>query len=313
VRRRWLVASVVAAFLIAAGLVAGLVLALLPDPQTAAGHAAATPAVDGRAAIEDGSGTPLVAGPASGSASATVASPPTSTPATSGRSTPATPGRSTPTTQASPAPASGPALLAGRIKPGVSYRGVATFYGATGGGNCMFDPGGDLMVAAMNATDYEGSKACGASVLVRSSSGATITVRITDQCPECAVGQLDLSAQAFAKLATPSAGRIPITWKLVSPDLSGSIGIRYKTGSSPYWCAIQVINHRNPLASVEIRSGATWKPLSRSDYNYFLSPSGSGCGGSLRITDIYGQRLVVSGLPVRPNVTQTTRVQFAKH
>lgn len=308
-RRRWLVAGVAAGFLVAAGLVAALVLVLLPDPQTGAAHAGATPIADGRAAIEGSSGTPLPGGAPStpsvavGAASAAV-SPSTSAQASS-------PAASTATIV--PTPASGRARLAGRIKPGATYRGAATFYGATGGGNCMFDPGDDPMVAAMNAADYEGSKACGAYVAVRSSSGVTITVRITDQCPECAVGQLDLSAQAFARLAAPSAGRIPITWTLLSPDLSGSVSIRYKTGSTRYWCAIQVINHRNPLASVEVRSGSAWKALSRSDYNYFLSPSGAGCGGSLRITDIYGQRLVVNGIPVKPDVTQSTRVQFAKH
>jgi expansin (peptidoglycan-binding protein) len=165
----------------------------------------------------------------------------------------------------------------------------------------------------MNAADYEGSKACGAYVQVRASSGASVTVRITDQCPECAVGQLDLSAQAFAKLASASAGQIPISWKLLSPSLSTSVSVRYKTGSSTYWCAIQVIGHRNPLAQLEVRVGSSWKQLSRSDYNYFLSASGAGCGGSIRITDIYGQRLVVNGIGVLPGTVQSTSVQFSKH
>jgi expansin (peptidoglycan-binding protein) len=53
--------------------------------------------------------------------------------------------------------------------------------------------------------------------------------------------------------------------------------------------------------------------LERADYNYFLSEDGSGCGGALRLTDIYGQQLTVPALAVRANVTQPTQVQFAKH
>jgi expansin (peptidoglycan-binding protein) len=302
VRRRWLVASIAAAFLVAAGLLASLVLLILPDPQTSASHSAATPVGQGRPALAATSGTPLPGTPGTGPTAPLTTGASGTSPTTSAAAT-----ASAPTTASS-----GSARLAGRIKPGATYRGVATFYGADGGGNCMFDPSSNLMVAAMNAADYEASKACGAYVLVRSAGGTTITVRITDQCPECALGQLDLSAQAFAKLAAPSTGRIPITWKLLSPGLSGTISIRYKTGSSRYWCAIQVINHRNPLALLEVRTGHTWKALSRSDYNYFISPSGAGCGGSLRITDIYGQRLVVDGVPVKPDVTQATGVQFAK-
>jgi expansin (peptidoglycan-binding protein) len=176
----------------------------------------------------------------------------------------------------------------------------------------MFDPSSDLMVAAMNHADYEASKACGAYVLVRSGGGATVTVRITDQCPECPAGALDLSAQAFARLATASAGRIAITWKLLSPGTSSAISVRYKIGSSAYWCAIQVINHRNPIAQLELRAGGSWRRLARSDYNYFVSPNGAGCGGSIRVTDIYGERLVITETGIKPDVAQATKVQLSK-
>ncbi|MEU9135065.1 expansin EXLX1 family cellulose-binding protein [Streptomyces sp. NPDC048404] len=207
------------------------------------------------------------------------------------------------------------ASLAGRIRPGVGYRGVATTYDAgTGDGACSYGPSDDLMTAAMNHTDYETSKACGAYVLVRASGGATVTVRITNECPTgCAPGQLDLSAQAFARLANPAAGRIPITWKLLSPGDAGTLSLRYKTGSSRYWCALQVIGHRNPVARLELRAGGGWRRLPRTGYNYFLAEDGGGCGGTIRITDIYGERLTVDGVAPRPGTAQTTRLQFARH
>lgn len=304
---RWLAISIATGFLAVSGLVASAVLVLLPDQQTAVDHTA-VPGADAWLSTPTRPGTPL--------ADSLIPVPSAAATPNADRATP-TSAVSTkpPGTQREPSsetPASDSAPLAGRIRPNVTYRGVATFYGADGGGNCMFDPSSDLMVAAMNHTDYEASKACGAYVLVRGPSGTTITVRITDQCPECAVGQLDLSAQAFAKLAPASAGQISITWQLLSPSMSSPVSIRYKSGSSHYWCGIQVINHRNPVARLEVRDGGSWRQLSRSDYNYFLSPSGSGCGSSIRITDIYGQRLAPSQIGLNPDAVQSTGTQFAK-
>jgi expansin (peptidoglycan-binding protein) len=170
------------------------------------------------------------------------------------------------------------------------------------------------MIAAMNTTDYETSRACGAYVLVRAANGKSITVRITNGCPlPCAPGQLDLSQEAFAELADLEVGRIPITWRLLSPGTSNTISIRYKTGSSPYWCGIQAIGHRNPVAHLEVKTGGGWRQLPRTEYNYFLSADGSGCGNSIRITDIYGEQLTITGIALRPDVVQSTRVQFAQH
>lgn len=220
----------------------------------------------------------------------------------------------TPSKTTAPAAVTGATSLAGRIKPGVPHNGVATFYDSNGGGACSYDPGPDPLTAAMNQADYEDSKACGAYVLVRAANGASLTVRITNLCPApCRAGQLDLSAEAFARLAAPSLGEIPITWTLVSPAMTKGISVRYKTGSSQHWCAIQVIDHRNPVARLETQSGGQFKQLPRADYNYFLSENGSGCGGPIAVTDIYGQRLLVDALPIKPDVVQATSLQFAAH
>ncbi|WP_324617278.1 expansin EXLX1 family cellulose-binding protein [Streptomyces bicolor] len=202
--------------------------------------------------------------------------------------------------------------MAGRIRPNVTYDGVATFYDTgNGDGACLYGPTDDVMTAAMNHTDYETSQACGAYIRVKAATGASITVRVTNECPlPCAPGQLDLSAAAFAKLATPSAGQVPITWTLLSPTTSDTISIRYKTGSSRYWCGIQAVGHRNPLARLEVHDGNTWRRLPRTEYNYFLSEQGSGCGGDIRLTDIYGETLTVDGVAVRPDVLQGTGTQF---
>jgi expansin (peptidoglycan-binding protein) len=191
---------------------------------------------------------------------------------------------------------------------------VATFYDTDGTGACGYDASTDPLNAAMNVADYEGSAACGAYVQVQAAGGASVTVRITNLCPApCRVGQLDLNPKAFDRLGARNLGEIPVTWKLVSAPSSKRIAIRYKTGSSQYWCGIQVIDHRNPVARLEVRAGGSWKQLQRTDYNYFLSENGAGCGGSIAVTDIYGERLVVDPLPVKADVVQPTSLQFAQH
>jgi expansin (peptidoglycan-binding protein) len=197
----------------------------------------------------------------------------------------------------------------GRIQFGHTYSGRATFYAATGAGNCSFDATGDLMVAAMNQTDYENSQACGAHLSVTGPNG-TVTVRVVDRCPECPPGAIDLSKQAFARIAPVSAGRVPITWHLLSPAGLGSVSYRYKTGSSQYWCAIQVLNHRNPVRALQVKTGGKWVSLDREDYNYFVSAGGSGCGGTIRVSDIYGNQITATGITIAPDQIQPGKSQF---
>ncbi|MFF6803603.1 expansin EXLX1 family cellulose-binding protein [Streptomyces sp. NPDC012616] len=300
----------------AVALAVSLVVAFRPGGGSDDVREAGAPVAGARVS---GSATPTTAETSASPKPSTSASTSPSPSPTAGATTtpPGTPSARPSAEAAAPAarPASGAGPLAGRIRPGASYDGVATSYDAgDGSGACSFGPTSDVMTAAMNTADYETSKACGAYVSVRVAGGASITVRITNECPApCAPGQLDLSRQAFAKLAPLSTGRIPITWSLLSPATSDTIAIRYKTGSTQYWCGIQAIGHRNPVARLEVRSGGSWIRLARTDYNYFLSEQGAGCGGAIRLTDIYGERLTVEGIAVRPEAVQSTRVQFARH
>ncbi|MFF4378499.1 expansin EXLX1 family cellulose-binding protein [Kitasatospora sp. NPDC001547] len=315
----------------AVGVLVCLVLALLLGNGGGPGTDAARPAAAAVAATEastpPGSGdTPAPAAPSAPPSSAAAPSPsaagsspsaaPTPTPAPTARPSATTAVPSPPAATGSARAVPSTASLAGRIKPGTSYPGVATSYDAAdGNGACSFGPSGDLMVAAMNHTDYETSAACGAYVLVRAAGGASITVRIVNECPlPCAPGQLDLSHEAFGRLAELSVGRLPITWTLLSPGTApDTMSVRYKTGSTQWWCGIQVIGHRNPVAALEVRTGGGWRRLSRTDYNYFLSPDGGGCGATLRVTDVYGEQLTVDGIAVKPDVVQPTPVQFTRH
>jgi len=192
--------------------------------------------------------------------------------------------------------------LGGTPTGGAIHTGEATYYSeANGGGNCSFDPTPqDLMVGAMNHTDYANSAICGAYVELTGPNG-TITIRIVDQCPECPAGNIDLSPSAFAKIAELIKGRVPISWRIVSPDVSGPIRYRFKEGSSQWWTAVQVRNHRNPIAKFEyLDKNGQFKTVPREDYNYFVESSGMGPGPyTFRVTDSYGTVLTDNGIALK--------------
>jgi expansin (peptidoglycan-binding protein) len=154
------------------------------------------------------------------------------------------------------------------------------------------------------------SGGCGGVLDVTGPKG-TARVMVTDQCPECEPGHLDLSQDAFAKLGDLSAGIIPISYEAVAdPPLPGPLAIRVKEGSSIWWTAFLVINHGNPLASVELkRPDGSWLALERTPYNQWLKQDGAGeAPYSLRITDLQGHRVVVNGIALEPTVVQTSGV-----
>lgn len=191
--------------------------------------------------------------------------------------------------------------------------GEATYYDATGAGNCSFEPSSDLMVAAINATDYGLAAWCGACVNVRGPDGE-VTIRVVDKCPGCEKGDLDLSREAFEKIAPLSAGRVPISWNLVACDVQGPFAYHWKDGSSQYWSAIQVRNHRYPIAKLEARAvdGSTFEAIDRVDYNYFVAPESQiGAGPfTLRVTDTRGHVVEDAAIELGDDVVRTGAAQF---
>jgi expansin (peptidoglycan-binding protein) len=180
------------------------------------------------------------------------------------------------------------------------HNGTATWYDADGDGACMFgESPDDLLVAAMNHVEYEDADYCGAFLRVTGPEGSVL-VRVVDLCPDpiCGAGHLDLSYQAFDAVANPDQGYIPISWQVVSPEISGPIAYHFKDGSNEWWTAVQVRNHRNPIASLEYWNGSGWVNVPRTGYNYFVEAAGMGPGPySFRVTDWYGSILVDSGIP----------------
>ncbi|HEY1014202.1 MAG TPA: expansin EXLX1 family cellulose-binding protein, partial [Herpetosiphonaceae bacterium] len=194
--------------------------------------------------------------------------------------------------------ASPPAAIA---NPWAIRTGEATHYDPTvGEGNCSLPITPDRLVAAMNTGDYGLADYCGATVRINGPRGA-VTVRIIDRCPGCAVGDIDLSPEAFSAIADLSAGRVPISWQLISPEgFGGPVSFRYKEGSSQWWAGVQVRNHRNAIARFEFRNAqGQFQAVNRVDYNYFIQAGGMGAGPlTFRVTDVYGNVLTESGIPL---------------
>jgi expansin (peptidoglycan-binding protein) len=183
--------------------------------------------------------------------------------------------------------------------------GQATFYAADGGGNCSFDRVAEPLVVALGNTEYAAGAACGGYLDVKGPKG-TVRVKVADRCPECAVGHLDLSRQAFARIGDTNAGIIKITYsKVTNPSVPGPVTVRVKEGSSRYWLALRLDNTGNALSTVELQSGGSWKALSHTDYNYWIAQSGAGPGPfTVRTTDTAGRRTTLSGVTLTPGTVQ---------
>lgn len=195
---------------------------------------------------------------------------------------------------------------------GPVHTGEGTFYGATGEGNCSFPASPEnLMVAAMNNTDYATADLCGAYVQATGPNGSVI-VRIVDRCPECAPGDIDFSQEAFTQIADLAAGRVPISWQLVSYPLPGPIVYHFKDGSNQWWTAVQIRNHSNPIAKLEALDGSgVFQEIPRESYNYFVAASGLGPGPyTFRVTDVFGQTVTDSGIPHVENGDVSGSTQF---
>lgn len=218
-------------------------------------------------------------------------------------------GGGSPAPDLGPSPDAGPPVACGSAP---TFTGEATYYTfADGSGNCGFPATPmDLMVAAMNAPQYAGAVYCGACVHITGPSGE-VTVRVVDQCPECPMGNLDLSPEAFDHIAARALGRVPITWHEVPCDVTGPVDYHFKDGSNQWWTAIQLRNHRHRAATLEAMTSTGWQSIPRLDYNYFVAPSGLGAGPlTLRVTDIHGDVITDDGVPQLADADHASASQF---
>jgi len=211
-----------------------------------------------------------------------------------------------------------PALESGRaaVLPGVPFdpfaerSGDSTAYNYTGG-NCSLDPlPENVLHLAINAADYHGSLLCGAYLRVTGSRGS-FTAIVVDQCPECPSGDLDFDLDSLFVLEGVRDGRHSVSWRLISPPLAGPVAYRFQ-GSNPYYLKVQVRNHRNPIFRVEMRNpDGSYTAIPRVSDNFFERDGLPNLRSvSLRITDIFGNQLEDSNIPIVNDVDFPGRAQL---
>jgi len=177
----------------------------------------------------------------------------------------------------------------------VTHNGDGTYYDDGLLPNCSFPlDERPLYNGAMNATEYDSSRVCGAYVKVKGPNGEII-VLIDNKCPECAVGDIDLSSDAFNQIADSVDGRVNISWNYVEgPD--SPIIYQFKEGSNQWHLEILVKNIKYAIKSLEIKVNDSWINLSRKNYNYFVYDGDIGTSSivRLRAEDINDQQVVDS-------------------
>ena len=187
---------------------------------------------------------------------------------------------------------------------------IATHYVLQGGGgNCSYPgPPADNLYVALSPSEYDSAAPCGSYLEVNGPDGS-VRVKVVDQCPECAIGHIDLSATAFAQIAPLSAGLISVSYQTIAnPPLPGPLSFVVKTGSSQYWLALVVMNTGNAVASVQVESASGgWLNLTRTNWDGWIAQSGAGPGPfTIRVTDTLGHQATVGGIALNPGAVQGT-------
>ncbi|MCG8366249.1 MAG: glycoside hydrolase family 9 protein [Pseudanabaenales cyanobacterium] len=205
-----------------------------------------------------------------------------------------------------------------------TYTGRGTYYGATGAGNAGYDVvplDKRDMITALNRVQWNNSEGSGAFFQVsgpyqRDGKADPITVMVVDQLPDRGDG-LDLSAEAFAKVADPIDGIVDLHYELVSPaddfitpyghQIGDGIIVDRLTESNPWWPAVRLTNHRHPVQGLDlITNGGEIVPLERKSHNIFVLEQG--IGGPINgkqdfvATDIFGQQVRLNDIDITSGV-----------
>jgi expansin (peptidoglycan-binding protein) len=98
---------------------------------------------------------------------------------------------------------------------GGTHSGFATFYFLQRGGrpSCDVKVRSDDLVVALSRQimgGYRGSN-CGKTINVHGDHGS-VTVRVIDTCARCGFNDIDLSPEAFRKIANKQQGKVRVSW-----------------------------------------------------------------------------------------------------
>lgn len=194
-----------------------------------------------------------------------------------------------------------PAKAGPRLRPDSTHFGQATYYHARSGiGTCTLTPTApwDSFYVSVNRKDFAKSLACGACMVVRHDTDSVL-VRVSDRCPGCRPGGLDLSRAAFRRLAPLGAGRIAVNWNY-APCPESSLVVRRTKGSSRHWSSVQTWGLPWPVESLSIAVDGNWQAFRRQRHNHFTARQLPPTPWALRTVDVRGNTRLDSGLTLPP-------------
>ncbi|KAI9103051.1 hypothetical protein DFS34DRAFT_607287 [Phlyctochytrium arcticum] len=180
-------------------------------------------------------------------------------------------------------------LLSTLVEGQAQQLGCMTYYDPLiGQGTCGFDlpnikypinPAPPFRyTVALNVGQFASAALCGACVRITGPTGAKVVARITDQCPGCGRGDLDVSPEVFAKLAAEEVGKVQIQWEVVACDRISVDGIDLAPGTASALFEDSVPNRSFPYSYGGLQNAATsfaMRPLSsmsqHSDIRYLVT------------------------------------------
>ncbi|KAF0686376.1 Aste57867_21820 [Aphanomyces stellatus] len=158
-------------------------------------------------------------------------------------------------------------MLATTVQAG--YTGLSSTYGGPQGvdastGNCgpmAALPSATMYHVAMNDPQYNTGLNCGRCVSIqctdpRCKSNKVMMAQVTDRCPECKSGDLDMTLPLFQELTGYQTDKYAISWSFVDCPVNGGIQVCAKDGSSKFWLYVQPMNTVSGVRSMKINGGS---------------------------------------------------------
>jgi expansin (peptidoglycan-binding protein) len=186
----------------------------------------------------------------------------------------------------------------------INYQGDATTYGGQiYGGACGFKSiwtqknMNFKYGVAMNSRQYNNSLSCGTCVNIKYKN-RNINAIVTDICPECKFGDLDLFTETYNEVIQEEPGRKQINWEFITcPDIISKDSIQLRIDEiNYYWLSIQPENFKCQISSLFIYQNNNWIEMKRDDSTmmglYFIYYNKVEVPFKLKITNIFGEEII---------------------
>lgn len=156
------------------------------------------------------------------------------------------------------------------------YNGDATAYGGKiYGGSCGFKNNYNQFIygCAINKAQYNNSLTCGTCINIKYNNNNIVAV-VTDICPECKYGDIDLFEDGYKQLInSKSYGREKIKWEFINCPSEILNNKKITNGNiqliideiNYYWLSIRPENIKCQLSKMYILQNNNWILMDRND------------------------------------------------